>query len=255
MTAYTIAVLKDACRVMDTLLGKDDPLTLTSIAGETGLSKNKVFRILATLEECKLVRRTQQNGYSLHIRFLDFAAQLTRQLDVVVSSSLTLDWLAEQTGESVYLRVIDGTEAICVAVRESSHAIRLFAELGHRAPLYAGATPLVLLAYLPVPERKALLEQIELRPLADQTLTDLDALEEFLGQIRKDGYAVTHNDLTQGASGVAAPIRNFKGEVVAAVAIGGLTSRFTGSRLDDYISSVVTSAARISGALGYKQQH
>lgn len=251
MTEYTIAAVKDACIVLDTFLHKEGPQTLTEIVAETSMSKNKVFRILSTLEEAKLVNRTPAGSYNLHVKFLEFGMQVTKQVDVVASSGWVLDWLAEQTGESVYLRIIEGTEAMCVAARESSQAIRLFARVGERVPVYTGATALVLLAYLPEDERRSLLDQIELEPCAPNTIADRSTLEKVLEEVQAHGYAITHEDLFAGASAIGAPVRNFQGRVVAAVAVGGLTSRFTGERVGPMIAAVVSAGEKISRALGY----
>ena len=249
---YTIDVVKDCCQVLETFLDKDGPLSLATVTKETGLSKNKVFRILATLEECRLIDRTSSGEYRLDVHFIDFGRQVIKDLDVVKVSSPVLEWLVEETGESAFVSILDGDNALCVAARESPQQIRLSAQVGRRLPLYAGATPIILLAFLPDKERDALLNNIKLEARTPYTITDRRELEAYLEQIRNQGYVVTPEDMDLGARGVAAPIRDFEGRVVASISIAGVASRFTEERIERYVQLITEGANRINRKLGYK---
>jgi IclR family KDG regulon transcriptional repressor len=249
---YTIEVVRDCCCVLETFLDQDGSLSLARITKDTGLSKNKVFRILATLEECRLVDRTSAGEYRLHVHFLDFGRQVIKDLDVAKVSAPVLEWLVEETGESAFVSIIDDDEALCVVARESPQQIRLSAQVGRRLPLYAGATPTILLAFLAAEERNALLSRIELKPLTPHTITDRNELAKYLEQIRVQGYVVTPEDLDLGARGVAAPIRDHQGQVVASISIAGVASRFTEERIGHYTQLIIEGAGRISQKIGYK---
>jgi len=250
--SYTIEVVRDTCCVLDTFLEKDHPLTLAEITQQTELNKNKVFRILATLQECRLVKRTTSGAYCLHVHFLDFVQSINKQLNVVEVSSPVLEGLVNDTGESAFISIIDGIEALCVAARESPQKIRLSAQIGRRLPLYAGASPVVLLAFLHPKDRNELLDKIQLRPYTSQTITDRQNLEKYLAHVREKGYVVTPEDLDEGARGVGAPIRDMTGHVIASVSVAGVANRFTEERIQNYVELVLNGASQISQALGYK---
>jgi DNA-binding IclR family transcriptional regulator len=249
--AYTIEVVKDTCQVLDTLLASTNPLSLAEITTKSGLTKNKAFRILATLEECQLVQRMESGTYGLHVRFLEFGLHVSRRLNVVEVSAPVLEWLVKETNDSVFVSIVDGSEALCVASRESKQRIRMAAEVGRRLPLYAGATPTVLFAFMPEEKQQAILDQISLEPLTEQTITDRRALIQHLEQIRRQGYVVTPEDLTEGARGVAAPIRDVSGQVVASISVAGVASRFTEERIKRYVALTLEAATQISQRLGY----
>lgn len=249
---YTIEVVKNTCQILNVFLGEGRPLTLTEITALTGLTKNKAFRILATLQECEFLERTPTGAYYLHVRFLEFGRQVRKRLNVAEVGAPVLDWLVAETGESAFISILDRTRALCVAARESPSEVRMAASVGRRLPLYAGSTPIILLAFMPDEEREALLDRIELVPLTSETITDRATLEKYLAQVRKQGYVVTPEDLTEGARGVGAPIRDFSGQVVASMSIAGIASHFTGERVERYVKLILEGAARISKALGYK---
>jgi DNA-binding IclR family transcriptional regulator len=227
-------------------------LNLKEITELTGLTKNKAFRILATLTECQFIDRTADGNYFLHVRFLEFEHQVSMRLNIVELGGPILDELVAETQESAFISIVDGDMALCVAARESLSQIRLAASAGRRLPLYAGATPIILLAYMPEAERAALLDRIELTPITPETITDRATLDQYLTKVREQGYVLTPEDLTEGARGVGAPIRDFTGKVVASLSISGIAPHFTGERADHYIEVVLAATEKLSRSLGYK---
>lgn len=246
MPDYTINVVEDAIKVLLICLNAEGRYTLAEITKRTGLGKNKVFRILSTLEKHRFVERDETGAYHLGIRFLSFGEHVRSQMDLLQASRPVMDRLAAETDESIFLGVIDGQEALCVDARESQHSIRLFARVD--------GVPKVLLAYLPDEEREALLEAIELQPFTPQTITNRRLLEQQLRQIRDQGYIVSADDLDLGAHSVAAPIWNYSGRVVAALSIAGPSSRFTAECIRQYVELVRKGAAEVSRKLGYQDR-
>lgn len=252
MPDYAIAVIEDAICVLEAFLDGQDHLTLAQITKETKLGKNKTFRILSTLAKHRLVERDELGVYRLGIRFLEFGQQVQTQMSLLGASRPVMDWLVQETGESIFLGIMDGAEVLCVDARESRRSIRLFAQVGRRAPLYAGGVPKVLLAFLPQTEREALLATIELEPITPYTITDRTVLAELLHQIRRQGYVVTADDLDEGACSIAAPVRDHRGQVVAAISVAGPSERFSEACIKRYVELVLQGAAQISRTLGYQ---
>lgn len=253
MPDYTIGVLEDALHVVETFATGKDRLTLTEITKESALSKNKVFRILSTLEKHRFVGRDDTGAYALGVRFLEFGHRVQTQMSLLEVARPVLDWLVEETEESIFLAVIDGIEVLVVDARESPRSVRLTGTAGGRGPLYGGGTPKVLLAYLPQDERKELLQQIELVPITPYTITNIAELEERLTQIRAQGYIVTADDVDVGAHSIAAPIRDYQDRVVAAISIAGPSQRFSDENITKYVQLILEAAATISRALGCKR--
>ncbi len=81
MPDYTIGVVEDAIRVLDTFVDGKDRFTLAEITKESGLGKNKVFRILSTLQKHRFINRNEAGAYSLGLRFLEFGARVQSQLN------------------------------------------------------------------------------------------------------------------------------------------------------------------------------
>ncbi len=250
MPEYTIGVVEDAIRVLEALLA-EAPQSLSQLTQKTGLSKNKAFRMLRTLEKHRFIERWNGSGYGLGTRFVEFGHRAQRDLDLLRASAPVMDRLAAESEESIFLGIPDGDEALCIDMRESSHSVRLFAEVGRRAPLYAGGVPKVLLAFAPDDRRRELLERLEIEQLTPFTITDKRKLARLLDEVRRQGYLVISDDLDVGAHSVAAPIRGRNGEVIAAISVAGPSSRFTPRHVDRYVSLVCRAADEISGRLSH----
>lgn len=245
MTDYTVGVLEDAIHLLETLHRERDGLTLAQITETTGLVKNKVFRILFTLEKHQLVERNERGQFRLGLRFLEYGQQVQSQTNLLAASSTVMDWLVEQSSESIFLGVVSDGEALCIAARESPRSIRLFAEVGRRAPLCWGGVPKTLLAFMPEPERTAFLNRFP--QLSENQRSEL---EQALLQIRQRRFTIVIDELDPGATSVAAPIWNHEERVVAALSIAGPSYRFTEEMIDRYINLVLAASEQISRALG-----
>jgi DNA-binding IclR family transcriptional regulator len=96
-----------------------------------------------------------------------------------------------------------------------------------------------------------LLDSIELKPLTPYTIIDRTKLNQYLEKIRNQGYVITGEDLDAGARGVAAPIRDLHGQVIASISVSGVSGRFTEERVNCYTQLILEGSNKISKALGY----
>ena len=252
MTDYSITVLENAVQVMEILLDGNQPMTLAQLTQKSGFSKNKVFRILHTLENHSYVERDDSGAYRLGVRFLDYGFRVQQSMRLLDVSPPVMAWLAQETAETIFLGIIDGDEVLCVDARESSHSVRLSASVGKRLPIYAGGVPRILLAFMPDDDRDQLLERLEFVPLTSHTIVEHSELIQSLADVRRLGYVVAVGDLDDGAHSIAAPIRDHRGRVVAAVSVAGPSRRFEDETIERTIALILEGAARISQGLGYR---
>ncbi len=252
MNNYSIAVLDNAIQVLEILLDSNQSMTLAQLTLESGFSKNKVFRILYTLESHSYVERDDSGAYRLGVRFLDFGFRVRQSMRLLNVSPAVMDWLALETSETIFLGIVDGDEVLCVDTRESSQSVRLSASVGRRLPIYAGGVPRVLLAHMPEDVRNQLLGRVQLTPATSRTIVEPDMMLESLAEIQQQGYVVAVGDLDEGAHSIAAPIRDHQGRVVAAISVAGPSRRYDDATIERTVELVLEGAARISQSLGYR---
>jgi DNA-binding IclR family transcriptional regulator len=174
-------------------------LTVTTVERESagmGLL-TKANLVLTALDE----RGTRRGQYRLGLYFLRIGGFVEDLLDVRAAARPALKELQGTTGVTSFLCLRRGPRAVCVERFEGRDVRQLAMQLGDSLPLYAGAAPLTLFAYLPQSERKALVEGFRREPREDGPAPSFPALEAAVEAIRARGYAVSDGDVTPGKRG------------------------------------------------------
>jgi DNA-binding IclR family transcriptional regulator len=152
----------------------------------------------------------------------------------------------------VQVAVLDGREVVYVERRESPQTLRLFGRVGHRNDAHCTSTGKLLLAYLPEDDLDALLRGWRLERKTPYTITDPRALRSALAEVRRQGWAENVNESELGAASIAAPVRNERGEVIAALSIVGPVQRLGSDSLRRFARPAVDAALAVSRRLGYR---
>jgi len=251
---YAINALDAALDVIEGLLAAGDrPLRASDLARRLDLNRSRAFRILKTLERRGYVESDPETqGYRLGLKFLEIGARVRERINLRRVAEPVLMELARDTGDVAHLLVLHGRSAVCIDRYQGDHMLQVAAPIGRPLPLHVGASPKILLAYLPEPVRERLIREIELTPFTPNTITDRDELRRCLEQIRAQGYAVDEEDFEIGVYAVGAPVRDHTGRVVAGVTVTTPASRYSPQRRQELIAMVVEAAGKISARLGWK---
>ncbi len=229
-------------------------LRLTEVVRLTGLSKATAYRFLATLQAHGFVKRTPDRRYGLGLRFLELGARVAEGLDVRRFAIPHMRRLRDLTGQSVQLVVIDGNEGVYVERIEGTTPVRLYIAVGRRAPLYAGASTRLLLAYCPRARQTEILTANPPIPHTPNTITDLERLNVVLTETRTRGWTVSMGELQPGSAEMAAPVFDFRGQVVAALSIAGPDMLYGPEQIQRYLPLLQAAAEAISREMGYVEQ-
>ena len=197
-------------------LDSPEPMTLSDVARASELSRATSRRFVLTLEQLGYV---QQSGgrFALTPRVLELGFAYLSSLGLPDVAQPHLERLVEEVRESSSISVLDGESVVYVARVPTRRIMNVVISVGTRLPAYATSMGRVLLAGLDPQERAALLAQLELVPLAHETITTRAQLEAELERVREQGYAIVDQELESGLRSVAVPIRDRRRRVVAAV--------------------------------------
>lgn len=247
---YTVSAVDEAIKLLF-LVAQHPGLGLTEMARRSGITKARAFRLLTTLEQRDLVkRRGDPATYALSFQALHLGAAAHQQIDLVQAVQEPLERLGSLLNETVAVRVRDGLETLCVARRESTQSLRVHGEVGHRRPLYAGASSKLLLAFAPPELLEAVLASERTR-FTPQTPVTKAALLREIREVRECGHAVSVGERTSGTAAIAVPIRDGQGEVIAALSISAPASRLTADHLRPCLQALEQQAAEASRRLGW----
>jgi DNA-binding IclR family transcriptional regulator len=244
--------LKTVDRALQLLLLFDEshPEWSSSELGRAlGLHRSIVYRILTTLERHGFVTASGQRGhFRLGLKLVELGNVVLAGIDLRRAAHPIMTRLVRETGETVFLTVASGDESVCLDKVESPQRLRVTLTIGGRYPLYAGASNKILWAYLPADTIEKLVAK-GVEPITPHTITDPARLKADLDVIREQGWAYSVGELTPGMAAVAVPLWDSNAEVVAALSIAGLASRFSEDRLPMLIDMTRQAADEISHQL------
>ena len=220
----------------------------TEIADEIGVARSTGYRYMQSLVNAGFVEEAP-GGFRLGPRIFELARLARAGTSLSDIATPAMRSLSSAVGETVLLTRRSGRFVVCLELVEAPHAVRLSYERGHVLPINAGAAAEVLLAWAPPDEVTAVLKAAPLERFTAKTLTDPAQLQTRLAQIRRDGVAVSQGELDEQILGVAAPVHNARGGVIAAVSVAALVSRVPRSEVKSIKVAVKNAAAAISEQL------
>ncbi|WP_220504662.1 IclR family transcriptional regulator [Microbispora sp. H13382] len=239
-----------AISIMEILAGRGEA-GVTEIAAEIEVHKSTAFRLLGALEARGLVEQTEDRGkYRLGFGLVRLAGSVSMRMDVTQQSRPVCQRLAEEIGETVNIAVLRSHYAVNLDQVRGPSAVTAHNWVGQLTPLHATSSGKVLLACVERQRRADLLRAAGLRRHTPNTVTSVEDLERELAEVREHGYALSLEELEVGLNALAAPVRSFHGEVVAAISASGPTYRFSEKRMRELAPVLVKGAEEISHRLG-----
>lgn len=246
--------LVKALDLVEVLSRKAEPVGVSALARELGLTKSNVHRLLETLRAQGYVRRHESEGrYELTLKLWLVGVAVHARLDLGRVALPSMRELADASEESVNLSMRDGDEVVYVAAVEGRNPIRAVFKVGDRRPIYCTATGKLLLAHLPDDAVRGYCERVTMQRFTRRTLTDYPSLVREMAAIRRQGCAYNLGEWRDSVSGVAAPVRDAAGNVIAAVGLMCPADRLKASARERQARALIDCATRISAALGWSE--
>ena len=247
-----IQSLQRAAAILRSFSEAEPELSVTELSERLGLHKSTVSRILATLQLERLVGRNPESGkYGLGLGLVSLGGIALGRLDVRALALPYLSSLVELTEETVIVAVLEGRECVNIARTSSPKPIQFVGWIGRRTPIHCTASGKVFLAYMDADAKSDLLSD-PLQSYTDQTIVDVDIMEQSLVVIRKQGYAIVQGEFEEGFSNIAAPLFDHLGQVTACLAISGPTFRMGPDQIESFAEPLLETANTISAQLGYR---
>jgi DNA-binding IclR family transcriptional regulator len=247
----SVAVLAKAMAILE-YLADEGELTPGRIAELLEEPRSTVYRLCSSLQELDYIEAGVHRGtYRLSLKLFDLGSTVVDRFDERASALPVMQRLHDETGETVFLCVRRGLEAVCIERIDGARVMLLELRLGGSLPLHLGAAPRCLLAFEPESSWRAYLDAASLERRTPNSPVSRTAIVAELRAARKRGYSVSDQDVTLGVVSVGAPIFDHSGLVRASLSIGGLREVIGdgGSHVSEL---VVQGAAEVSRSLGHR---
>jgi len=246
-----LSSVANSIRLLGSFSGDENELGITALAGRLRLAKSTVHRLAATLTAARFLEQNGENGkYRLGLALFELGTLVRRKMDTASESRAQMYELAQSTGETVQLAVLDHQSVLYIRILESRQAVRMSSIAGSRAPAHCTSVGKVLLAYQGAEDVKQIVDN-GLARFTDNTITAPDKLAEELAAVRQKGYAIDDEEIEVGLRCIAAPVRNHSGNVIAAVGVAAPVQRMSKKNVQTTVPTVVAAADSISRRLGY----
>ncbi|HEX6445746.1 MAG TPA: IclR family transcriptional regulator [Streptosporangiales bacterium] len=217
-----VEAVQRAVSVLDVLATGTPDLGTSEIAKRTGINISSVSRLLATLVDTGLAQYQPETGrYRLGMRILQLASAARQSFDLRTLARPYLEELTELTGETATLSFPGTHDVLTVDFAQSAASVRSVASIGRNSVAHATATGKVFLAW------GGTLPEGELTAYTDRTITDRRALGREVDRVRERGWAQALREREEDLNGLAVPVLDATGRLVAILGVQGPSNRFT----------------------------
>lgn len=235
-----------AMLILEQLLAADTALRLTDISKLCGIPKATALRYLAAFEHMGYVNREPvTNTYTLGIKVVSLAQKFYVKERFLSIAKSFLAQLAEESGETAHLAVLDGIEVIYVDIVASRQPVQAVVRRGDRASAYCVASGRAMLAHAKPEVIDAVVTQ-GLVPRTSRTVSSEKALRALLNKGIKDGYFLSSGEFVEDVVGVSAALHSPDGNVFAAIGVSFPVSRIGQKDIDSVGQLVKRFAGDIS---------
>ena len=248
----TIGALLHGLAVLD-MFTRDRPVVaIAEVARELGVHRSTASRLAATLATAGYLEVAGEQGrYRLAAKLAVLGEVAAAGSDLRGAALPALRDLVARLGETGHLGVLEGTEAVTVAVVDGWQTVRMHSWVGKRSPAHCSSIGKVLLAGLRPADLAARYPDRDLPARTPATITSLAALERCLTDVRSRGYAEDLEELEPHLCCVAAPVFGRDAAVTASISVSGPASRLRDPGAVAATAAAVRDTARqISARLG-----
>lgn len=238
--------------ILGILAYEPNGLTLAEIADRVNLPRSTTFRLLAVLLQHEFARKSAEtNLYRLGPGFIELSSHYLNNLELKTESAAFMNDLASTVGTIVFLARRQGNRIVYIDKQDKFSSLRKYAIIGQQKPLYCTSLGKALLMDMEDEEIRILHKAERFEKFGPNTHCCVEELIDDIHICRKRGWAWDNEEVEIGMNCVAAPIRDYRGQIISAIS----TSWVLANRLDldpeKVAANVIKAADGISQAMGF----
>ncbi len=229
--------------------GMEQGVRISDIAAMSGLSHSTVHRLLKVLvQESAVEQDPQTRRYRIGPEMSLLGLARTNRFPIKTIAQPYLHALVEQIGDVAFLSVRHGADSVCIGRTLGHHAIQVLSiEEGARRPLGASVSGVVLLAGLEQDLSERITQSNAVRLERSDFLAS--AVLDKVRAARQAGFVYAQDGVMPGTSAVAVPVRDPRGQVVAAISVAALNTRLDRKRMPAVRSCMLEQSSMITRRL------
>lgn len=221
-------------------------LGVSEISKKLNIHKATTFRILKTLEHVGWIMQLENSKYQLTTGILKATLGIRNTFDMKEVISSEMEKLSKKYNENIILTTIVDNIGVWINMIKSTHILSEDVESGYSVPLHIGATGKVLLAFKDDEFQKNFFKKHYLE--IEETLGEKKLLFD-ISNIKKNGFAISNSEVTDGITAIAVPIIGSNNELLYGLTISGPSNRFSCKILEEMKDDLLEISAHLKNEL------
>lgn len=236
-----------ALEVLDQIAAFGRPVRFGEILVGSDFPKPTLYRFVQTLtNQGMLAYDPDRQTYALGVRLVRLAHAAWSVSSLAPIARPHVDSLSAEVGETVHLAQLDHGQVLYVDKRNAKTPIQMYSQAGKVGPAYCTGVGKAMLAFLDKDQRDDLIAQQSFHMFTPKTLTDAEALNAELADIRANGYGFDREEHEPGIICVAMPILTANGRVLGAISVTSSTQRTNLASLEGFVPLLENTVKLIS---------
>lgn len=237
--------------IIELLSTHRDGVALTDIGRQLGLHKSTVYRLMTVLRDRGYIEKNASNGrYRLGPRFVELTSLYLNNVEIKTEAEPYLRALSQVVNRTVFMAIRHGAEVVYIDKHEQFNSLRKYSIIGRRKPLYCTSLGKALLLDHSDDQIDALFAEVVFQRSTPHTIADVSRFKEHMRQLRRQGWTVDDEEDDTGIRCVGAPIRDYRGHIIAAVSVSWNRAQ-DDPTFESVAPYVVDAAEKISHRIGY----
>ena len=254
LMSTTIQSLERALDILEMLGNHPGGIQVKDLSQELALNKSTVSRMLHTLGERGYVQKKEDGSYRLGIKIVELCSLHLNSLQLKTEALPAMEQLRNQTGLIIHLGALDDGEIVYLEKLTSYANIRMYSQIGKRAYLHSTGMGRAILSAMTNKEVLKIVKEKGMPAITEKTCVKEEELLKQLEQVRQRGYAIDDEENEIGMRCVAAPIFDYRGDVIAAVSATGFLEMLPYERIEEVAEYTMKCADDISACMGYRRK-
>jgi IclR family KDG regulon transcriptional repressor len=232
-------------------LGQQKAIGVTELSQRLMTSKATTYRFLQTMKSLGYVdQEGEADKYSLTLKMFELGSRSLEYVDVVALADKQMQYISEQTNETVHLGVLDDHSIMYIHKIDSSYSLRMHSRIGRRNPIYTTGIGKILLSDHSEESIRHLFSDIKFEKSTPRTLENIEQFLDEIETVKQQHYAEDNEEQEPGLYCIAVPVYNRFGSIVYGLSISFPTMRFDQKRKSYYVRLLQNAGKKISEQLG-----
>ncbi|WP_062053070.1 IclR family transcriptional regulator [Aquimarina longa] len=237
--------VEKAFKILDCFSVDKIELGVTEIAKQIGTNKSAVYRMLATMEALNVIQQNPENEkYRLGLKLFELGQKVGIHKNFISKARPFMEELVKRAGETAHLAIYKNQKVYFLDKVVGRHDLQINSQIGTEKPLHCTGLGKVMLAYADL-DYKNSIENLDLKMVTENTITDKSKLINEVEQIKNNGFALDLEENEIGLVCVAVPVFSIKGKFIAAISTSGPSARFNKNEIKTYTGDLKQTAEQL----------